>query len=92
MAHAYQLEVQTLFKQLGPEHNGFSEVELENGTRLCYQALDAHRTAMADELRRLAVLYETYFQLLKLPFVSQHWRPSVHHVPEQFAILSVGAS
>lgn len=81
----YSEEERTLFEQLvSLGRRSMSADELESGIRLYQRALAARQTALSNELRRLAALYETHPSLLKVPFAPQTTRPRAAHVPEQF--------
>lgn len=57
--------------------------ELEEITGLYQRALKIRTNTQADELRRLATLYDAHSKLLKEPFAPQSPRSNLLHIPQQ---------
>ncbi|KAJ4990929.1 hypothetical protein SVAN01_03500 [Stagonosporopsis vannaccii] len=76
---------QTLFTHLlNFRQLSLSANELDLAIQLYQRALATRQIALANELRRLATLYEAHHSLLKLPFAPQNSRVRAAHVLQQF--------
>jgi hypothetical protein len=65
-------------------HNLNSSIdELDFVVTTYLEAFTNRAKSLANELQRLALLYEAHPQLLKQPFAPQTSRPNTKHVPEQ---------